>query len=72
MVKKSVKNCSYLNFGLPSGIPWTGLGHSQAKLELFKPSNTKNGTKMKIWVLVEKFGKFSPPPLNVLIGLISA
>ena len=59
MVKKSVKNSSYLNFGLPSGIPWTGLSHSQAKLELFKPSNTKNGTKMKIWVLVEKIG---PPP----------
>ena len=74
--KNQLKNSSYLNFGLPSGIPLTGLSHSQAKLELFKPSNTKNGTKMKIWVLVEKTG---PPPkekkkitLYVLIGLISA
>ena len=62
LVKNQLKNSSYLNFGLPSGIPLTGLSHSQAKLELFKPSNTKNGTKMKIWVLVEKFG---PPKKKI-------
>ena len=52
------KTSRYLKFGVPSGTSLTELSLLPAKLGLSKPSNIKNGPKIKIWV---------PPSKNPIV-----
>ena len=48
MVKKSVKNCNYLNFCLPSGTPWAGLVPLPGQVRAVQTIHHKKWSKMKI------------------------
>lgn len=66
LVKKPVKNCNYLNFGLPCVAPRAGLVPLPGKVRAVQTIHHKNWSKMvqngpkwKFWILAEKV---EPPP----------